>query len=136
MKRHGNIFEKIVTFQNLLVSSKNAIRGKKSKKSVAAFYFHLENELLTLQAELVSGSYSPRPYTIFEIKEPKVRKICSSDFRDRVVHHSICNIIEPIFEARSIYDSYACMQNKGAHLAVLSLLLNSLRLIWQTLLLT
>lgn len=118
MKRYGNLFEKIVTFENLLLASKNAIRGKKDKRAVASFYFHLENELLSLQSELISGEYRPKPYTQFEVKEPKVRKICSSDFRDRVVHHAICNFIEPIFEAKSIYDSYACRQEKGAHIAV------------------
>ena len=118
MKRYGNLFEKITTFENLLLASKNAIRGKKDKKAVASFYFHLENELLALQSELLSGTYHPQPYTQFEVKEPKVRKICSSDFRDRVVHHSICNLIEPIIEKKSIYDSYACRRDKGAHLAV------------------
>lgn len=118
MKRHGNLFEKIVTFENLFLALKNAIRGKKDKRTVASFYFHLENELLSLRSELISGEYRPRPYTQFEVMEPKVRKICSSDFRDRVVHHAICNFIEPIFEAKSIYDSYACRQNMGAHLAV------------------
>ncbi len=118
MKRYGNLFEKIVTFENLLLASKNAIRGKKDKRAVASFYFHLENEILSLQSELLSGNYHPRPYKQFEVKEPKVRKICSSDFRDRVVHHAICNFMEPIFESKSIYDSYACRQDKGAHSAV------------------
>jgi len=118
MKRHGNLFEKIVTFENLLLASKNAIRGKKDKRAVASFYFHLENEILTLQSELLSGEYHPRPYMQFEVREPKVRKICSSDFRDRVVHHAVCNFMEPIFESKSIYDSYACRQDKGAHSAV------------------
>jgi retron-type reverse transcriptase len=118
MKRHGNLFEKIITFENLLLASKNAIRGKKGKKAVASFYFHLENELLSLQSELASGEYRPRPYVQFEVREPKVRQICSSDFRDRVVHHAVCNFMEPIFETKSIYDSYACRRDKGAHLAV------------------
>ncbi len=118
MKRHGNVFEKIVTFENLLVASRNAIRGKKDKRAVASFYFHLENELLSLQSELLTGDYLPRPFIQFEVREPKIRKICSSDFRDRVVHHAVCNFIEPIFETKSIYDSYACRQDKGAHSAV------------------
>lgn len=118
MKRHGNLFERVVTFENLLLASQNAIRGKKDKRAVASFYFHLENELLSLQSELISGEYQPRPFIQFEVREPKVRKICSSDFRDRVVHHGVCNFIEPIFESKSIYDSYACRQDKGAHSAV------------------
>ena len=118
MKRVGYLFEKVTTFENLLLASKNAISGKKDKRAVASFYFHLENEILSLQAELNSGLYHPRPFTQFEVREPKVRKICSSDFRDRVVHHAVCNLMEPVFERKSIFDSYACRENKGAHLAV------------------
>lgn len=118
MKRIGNLFEKIVTFENLLLASKKAIRGKKGKHSVASFYFDLENEIIELKRELESGSYRPGPYTQFEILEPKPRKICSSVFRDRVVHHAICNYLEPIFEDRAIYDSYACREKKGSHVAV------------------
>lgn len=118
MKRHGDLFSKIVTFENLLVAAKKASRGKKDKKAVASFLFHLESEIIQLKSELESGTYLPRNYTQFEIREPKPRKICSSDFRDRVVHHAICNFIEPILERRSIHDSYACRIDKGAHLAV------------------
>lgn len=118
MKRHGNLFKKIVTFENLLLAAKKAGRGKKGKRPVASFLFNLENEIIQLKSELETGGYVPRNYTLFEVREPKPRKICSSDFRDRVVHHAICNLIEPIFERQSVYDSYACRVGKGAHLAV------------------
>ena len=41
--------------------------------------------------------------------------ILSLPFKDRVVQHAICNIIEPIFDKRFIYDSYACRGDKGIH---------------------
>lgn len=106
MKRHANLFPKIVTFENLLLAAKRATRGKKAKNSVISFGFNLENELISLKQQLQTKSYRPRPYSQFVVKEPKVRKICSSDFRDRVVHHAICNFLEPIIESRSIFDSY------------------------------
>ncbi len=118
MKRVGNLLESVVSFENIMAAAKKAFRGKKSKASVASFYFHLEKEVIRLQEELVSGTYRPRPYRIFEIREPKVRQICSSDFRDRVVHHAICNLIDPILERRLIWDTYACRVGKGAHSAV------------------
>jgi len=119
MKRHGYLFEKVVTFENLLLAAHKASCGKKDKKAVAAFRFSLEHELIALKRELEGGTYSPRSYTQFQIREPKVRQICSSNFRDRVVHHAICNHVEPILEKRSIHDSYACRVDKGAHLAVI-----------------
>lgn len=118
MKRHANLYSQITTFDNLLRASKKSMSGKRTKNSVISFNFNLENELILLKQQLENKSYHPRPYSQFEVKEPKLRKICSSDFRDRVVHHAICNLIEPIFEKRSILDSYACRTGKGSHMAV------------------
>lgn len=118
MRRVNNLFEKVIDFKNLLLAAKKAFRGKRSKRSPASFYFHLESELLTLQEKLTSGCYVPRPYEIFEIREPKVRRIAAADFRDRVVHHAICNVLEPIFERRLLFDSYACRVGKGTHRAI------------------
>jgi RNA-directed DNA polymerase len=116
MKRHGNLFEKIVNFENLVQGARMALRGGK-RINAARFYFHLETELIRLEDELQSGEYRPRPYRIFEIFEPKRRVISAADIRDRVVHHAICRILEPIFERRSIADSYACRRGKGSQAA-------------------
>ncbi|NBU28717.1 MAG: hypothetical protein EBS42_11060 [Caulobacteraceae bacterium] len=97
MKRYGNLFEKIVNFENLILGSKLALRGGKRLKA-AHFYFHLETELFQLEEELQSGTYRPCPYRVFEIFEPKRRVISAADIRDRVVHHAICRVLEPIFE--------------------------------------
>jgi retron-type reverse transcriptase len=118
MKRVGGLFDQVVSFENLRRAAYKALRGKRDKGRVGKFYYNLENELVVLQEELVSGAYRPRPYHVFEIREPKVRKICASDFRDRVVHHALCNLLEPIFERRLIYDSYACRVGKGSHRAL------------------
>jgi RNA-directed DNA polymerase len=118
MKRVGSLFVKIVEPENIYLAAFKALSGKKGRASVAHFYFHLETELLALHNELSSESYNPRPYRRFEIREPKIRKICSSDIRDRVVHHAICNHLEPLFERRLIYDSFACRVGKGSHVAI------------------
>lgn len=118
MKRHRNFFDRLVTFENLLLAFKKALRGKKARHAAASFYFNLENALLDLRNELITGIYQPLDFRIFEIREPKLRKICSSDFRDRVVHHAICNLLEPVFNQRLIYDTYACRTGKGSHVAL------------------
>ena len=118
MKRYGHLFEPIATFDNLLRGAKKALRGKKDKNPVAEFYFYLEPELLRLEEELQTGMYVPRPYRTFMVYEPKPRQICAAHIRDRVVHHAICNVLEPIFEVFSIHDSYACRKDKGTHRAV------------------
>lgn len=76
------------------------------------------DELVKLQTELQSKTYQPGQYTHFFIHEPKRRKISAAPFRDRVVHHALCNLIEPIFDARFIPDSYANRAGKGTHRAI------------------
>ncbi len=118
MKRHGGLYEKIAAFDNLLLAAKKAMKGKKRKRGAAAFYFRLENELLSIESDLLAGSYSALPYRDFHIYEPKMRKICAADFRDRVVHHAICNVVEPLLDKTLISDTYACRMGKGSHAAV------------------
>ncbi|MCP4399318.1 MAG: RNA-dependent DNA polymerase, partial [bacterium] len=119
MKRAGNLFEEIACFHNLrLAAYKAFLGGKKFTPRAAAFYLNLEQELLVLEQELLSGSYRPAPYNSFIIYEPKKRRISASDFRDRVVHHAICNLLEPLLDKSLIFDSYACRTGKGSHAAV------------------
>ena len=118
MKRYGNLFEEIVSFENLVVAAKRAFRGKKNKAQVAQFYFDMENELLCIREELRNKTYRPLPLWIFRIREPKLRIIGASDFRDRVVHHAVCNIIEPTLERGYVHHSYACRVGKDTHRAV------------------
>ncbi len=118
MKRKGYLFEDICSYENLIRAAYKASRGKTSKQAVAKFILNLEFNVLDLQKELLSESYHSLSYRSFYIHEPKMRHICAADFRDRVVHHAICNYLEPIFEKMFIYDSYACRKDKGAHKAV------------------
>lgn len=80
-----------------------------------AFERNIEEELFKLQSELVSKTYMPGAYREFTIYERKERKISAAPYRDRVVHHALCNIVEPVFEKSFIFDSYACRKGKGMH---------------------
>ncbi|GAB4450238.1 MAG: RNA-directed DNA polymerase [Anaerolineae bacterium] len=97
---------------------RKAAKGKRGLPNVAAFEHRLEDNLLQLQAELQTQQYRPGPYTSFYIHEPKRRLISAAPFRDRVVHHALCNLIEPLFERSFIEDSYANRLKKGTHRAV------------------
>ena len=118
MKRHSNLFDKIIETQNLYLSAKKAFRGKKFKRTTMPFYFNLENEILDIQRSLNEGSYQALPYKVFKIYEPKERNICCAEFKDRVVHHAIMNVLEPVFERRLIGDTYACRVGKGTYKAL------------------
>lgn len=118
MKRHGNLWPHVVSFENLLAAFRKARRGKRRRPDVARFDLDLETELLALQSELRDGSYRPGAYRSFTIYERKPRQISAAPFRDRVVHHALLNVVEPLIDRRFIFDSYACRPGKGVHRAV------------------
>lgn len=113
MKTYKNLFGRVCSFENLYLAFKNAASGKLARFSCADFSFNREKELLRLQEELLTEEYRHGDYHDFVVRDPKVRQIRAAYFRDRVVHHALCNIIEPIFEACFISDSFACRKGKG-----------------------
>src|SRR4051812_20344510 len=115
MKQHGHLWEGVISYVNLLRAAHAAARGKRFKPGIARFFFHLEPELLRLHEELVSKTYRPGPYRTFTIYEGKTRQISAAPFRDRVVHHALTGVLEPIFERSFLQDSYACRRGKGTH---------------------
>ena len=118
MKRFGNLYNDICAFSNLRQAFYKARKGKKKTHTIAAFEVNLEWELLRLHEELTERSYHPGPYNTFKIYDPKERMISAAPFRDRVVHHALCNIIEPIFEPTLISDTYANRKRKGTHAGI------------------
>ena len=75
-------------------------QGKRTRPDVADFLLELEGELVRLQGELESGTYRPGPYRTFTVHDPKPRRISAAPFRDRVVHHALTRVLQPIFERR------------------------------------
>ena len=111
-------FERLCAWDNLLEAQRKAARGKRGQSAAARFEFALADRLVELKRELETGEYRPGGYVHFHIHEPKRRKISAAPFRDRVVHHALCNVIEPRFERLFIADSYANRRGKGTHLAI------------------
>jgi len=104
--------------ENLLLAYYRARKGKQNRDTVAHFSFELELNLVQLQFELDNNQYLPGAYRQFWIHERKPRLISAAPFRDRVIHHALMNVLEPLFEKRFYYHSYACRKNKGTHRAV------------------
>jgi len=112
------MYAQLTSWNNLLLAYRRASAGKRGQPTVAAFEYRLEEQLLALQHSLRTRTYRPGSYTHFFIHEPKRRLISAAPFRDRVVHHALCNLIEPIFERTFIADSYANRLGKGTHRAL------------------
>lgn len=118
MKTYNKLYEKLCSKENLISAFKKARKGKSSKNYVIHFESNLDKNINVLQKQLKLKTYYPSKLKKFVIRDPKTRTIHSSIFRDRIVHHAIINIINPIYEERFIYDSFASRKNKGTHLAV------------------
>lgn len=118
MKRHGGLWPLVTGWPNLEEAARRAALGKRSRPDVAAFLLERETHLAALRRELLEGRYQPAGYRTFVIHEPKPRQISAAPFRDRVVHHALTQVLEPIFERRFSGASYACRVGKGTHAAL------------------
>ncbi len=107
------LFLGIYNISNLLLAWRKARKGKTKKDYVIEFEKNLIKNLLKLQEELKNQTYCPKPLVTFILRDPKTRKISKSAFPDRIVHHALVRIIEPIFNKRFIYDSCANRKDKG-----------------------
>ncbi len=112
------MYQQLYSWENLLLAYHKASKGKRGHSNVAEFEYRLEDNLLQLQRELREKTYQPGEYHSFYIHDPKKRLISAAPFRDRVVHHALCNLIEPVFEKSFIFDSYANRIGKGTHKAL------------------
>jgi RNA-directed DNA polymerase len=113
MKSWSSLYPQICALENLYEAARKARKRKTRKEDVERFELHRERFLRQLRQELVSGRWQPSPYRCFQIHDPKTRTISAAPYRDRVVHHALCNVIGPLIEQRFIYDSYSCRVGKG-----------------------
>jgi retron-type reverse transcriptase len=118
MKRFGNLWHRITDFSNLLLAARKAQKGERFRPTVLSFNYELEQNLTGLKFELESKTYKPGNYKTFEIFEPKYRVISAAPYRDRVIHHALCNIIVPLVEPSFTEQSYANRTGFGTHRAL------------------
>lgn len=118
MRRIGGLWEGLTGWSNLHASFQSAARGKHRRADVAVFELNVESELAALRRELIDGTYRPGEYRTFAVRDPKPRLISAAPFRDRVVHHALTRVIEPVFERRFTTRSFASRKGYGTHLAL------------------
>jgi len=105
--------ENIASEGNLLNAAKIARRHKSRRPDVEDWWLCRETEITRLANELLSGKWEPGGYRFFEVYEPKRRTIAAAPFADRVVHHALCRILQPLLERRFIARSFSCQRGKG-----------------------
>ncbi len=118
MKRYDILFDQICSIDNLRLADQKARIGKKRNRGVQLFDRDPEGNLQRLRSLLLSGNYHTSRYTFFTVHDPKERTIARLPYYpDRIVHHAIMNVIEPIITKMYTADTYACIKGRGAHLA-------------------
>ncbi|MGA2143220.1 MAG: reverse transcriptase/maturase family protein [Brevinematales bacterium] len=118
MKRKSNLFESIIDYQNINEAWLKSIKGKRKSTGVLLFSRNVSENLKTIRDRLISDSPGWGNYRSFIVTDPKKRLISAAPFEQRIMHHSIMNILEPIFERQLIFHCYACRKGKGMHAAV------------------
>lgn len=114
MKRFNNLYDNIISLENLELADKKARKGKLQQKGVMIFDKHREDNLKNLHEALKNETFKTSKYTVFKVFEPKEREIYRLPyFPDRIVHHAIMNVLEPIWLKTFTYNTYSCIKDRG-----------------------
>jgi RNA-directed DNA polymerase len=118
MKRIKNVYEQVYSIFNLEEAETIARKGKKHQYGVIQHMKNSESNLRCLQLMLQEKTYKTSGYTSFKIYEPKEREVFRLPFfPDRITHHAIMNVLEPMFVSTFTADTYSCIKGRGIHSA-------------------
>jgi RNA-directed DNA polymerase len=116
MKRIGNLFKHVCSMDNLEKADRIARKGKTWQYGVKVHDKNRQSNLLSLQSSLLDKTYTTSAYTTFKVYEPKERQVFRLPYYpDRIAHHAIMNILEPIFISVFTANTYSCIKGRGIH---------------------
>lgn len=110
----------ICSIENFSLADKRARKGKKCKREIQAFDDNRDELLLKLQMMLLNKTFKTSNYHVFKkvVDNGKEREIYRLPYYpDRILHHAIMNVIEPIFFKTFTTDTYSCIKGRGIHSA-------------------
>ena len=119
MKRYGNLFHKIYDLENIKLAHKNARKGKTFYREVKMVDENIDKYSLEIQSMLMNKTFTNSEYTVFEKKDKgKLREIYKLPyFPDRIIHHCIMQVLEPIWHKVLIDDTFQSIKGRGIHKA-------------------
>lgn len=118
IKSH-TLFDEISSLENLFLAWREFLRGKRGRRDVQEYGLRLEDNLFALHEHLRSGTWKHGGYEQFRVCDPKPRIIHKASVADRIIHHAVVRVIEPIFERSFMFNSWSCRKGKGTHGAVM-----------------
>lgn len=120
MKRYGNLYSKMCSIDNIHNAHLNARKGKAHYHEVQMVNNDEEFYLLKIQDMLLNKTFRNSSYTSFmkldSMKEREIFKL--PYFPDRIIHHCIVQILEPIWMKTLIADTYSSLKGRGIHKGV------------------
>jgi hypothetical protein len=118
MKRAGRLYHRLADYENLCLAFVKAAKGKHNRTEVIEFKKRFDDNIDTLRKAILNHEFSLGHYRFFHVSDPKPRNICAASFPERVLHHALMNVCEPILDSYMIHDSYACRKGKGGLMAI------------------
>ncbi|HFG0576726.1 RNA-directed DNA polymerase [Flavobacterium psychrophilum] len=116
MKRLNNLYSQIIAIENLQLADAHAKKGKGHQYGVKLHEKNQDQNIQLLHEMLLNKSYQTSQYTTFKVFEPKERLVFRLPyFPDRITHHAVMNVLEPIFTNLFTADTYSCIKGKGIH---------------------
>lgn len=116
MKRISNIYHKICSIENLQLADLKARKGKSDQYGIKQHDKNRDADIAALRETLINKTFTTSTYTTFPIYESKERIIFRLPyFPDRITHHAVMNVLEPVFTAMFTADTYSCIKKKGIH---------------------
>ena len=113
MKRQNNFFEQIIDYHNIRLAFLKAIRGNRTSPAVISFCQDTGNNLAAIREKLQTLNCGWGDYRSFTITDPKLRVISTAPIEQRIMHHAVMNVLEPVIERPMIHHSYACRKGRG-----------------------
>ena len=107
------VYADVYDFENIYQAAKETISDKRFLPEELRFMARLEENLIDIQNQLIWHTYTPNDDYVFTVHDPKTRIINAPELKDRVVHSSLCRILEKYIDPRLDFDSYACREGKG-----------------------
>ena len=119
MKKWRNLFDKITDLDNIILAHNKARKNKTSRADVRMVDKDVVSYCKQIQQMLINETYVTSEYHTFKLYEPKERIIFKLPYYpDRIIHHAIMNILEPLWLNQMIPQTYSCIKNRGIHKAL------------------
>lgn len=117
MKRHGNLWVKIIDLENIKLAHRLARKGKSFYTEVKMVDSDIDKYCLQIQEMLANKTFTTSQYEVSERHDGRKQRVIHKlpYFPDRIVQHALLNVIGPILVNTFIRDSFQSIRGRGTH---------------------